>query len=177
MPNDIYSKLKENEKVIIENFNSGSGNMTDYIQFIEKVCLEYKIAYEDANDIDKKEIKNSFMRFIIEILHQIEKECEQNKNINISSNINIVLNSVSISLKALSDYYNETNSTHFDYTNETNGIMISAINKIFSYINFNNLKVFIVKLSDNINTSGILTKDEINKFIKPILDRINEEYK
>ena len=134
MPNDIYSKLKENKKIIIENFNSGSGNMT-YIQFIEKVCLEYKIAYEDANDTDKKEIKNSFMRFIIWILHKIEEEGDQNENINISSNINIVLNSVSISLKALSEYYDETNSTRFDYANESGGIMISAINKIFSYIN------------------------------------------
>lgn len=32
MPDDIYSKLKENEKRIIENFNSR--NITD-IQFIE----------------------------------------------------------------------------------------------------------------------------------------------
>lgn len=175
MPNDIYSKLKENEKITIENFNSG--NIT-YIQFIEKVCLEYKIAYTGANNVDDKtEIKNSFMRFIIWILHKIEEEGDQNKNIDISSNINIVLNSVSISLKALSEYYDETNSTHFDYTNESGGIMISAINKIFSYINFNNLKDLIVELSKNINTSGILTEDEINKFIKPILDRINEKYK
>lgn len=175
MPNDIYLKLENNIKRIIDNFNKGE---ISNIPFIEKSCFEYKIAYKDANNVyDKTEIKNSFMRFIIEILHQIEKECEQNKNIDKSSNISIIFDSVRISLKLLSEYYDETNSTHFDYTNESGGIMISAINKIFSYINFNNLKDLIVELSKNINTSGILTEDEINKFIKPILDRINEKYK
>lgn len=38
-PDDIYSTLKENEKKIIENFNSK--NMS-HIQFVEEVISEYK---------------------------------------------------------------------------------------------------------------------------------------
>ena len=55
--------------------------------------------------------------------------------------------------------------------------MISVVNKIFSFSNINNLKDLIVELLDRANASGILTEDEINKFIMPILDRINEKYK
>lgn len=38
-------------------------------------------------------------------------------------------------------HYDKTNSTHFDYTNETYGIIISVNNKIYSYNNINDLKI------------------------------------
>ena len=174
MPYDICSRLNENLKVIEESFKRGE---ISNIQCIEKIVFEYQIAYKDASDTDKTELKNSFMRFIIAFLHGIEKIGDQNKDIDKSSNISIIFDSARILLKLLSEYNDETNSTHFDYTNETGGIMISVVNKIFSYININNLKDLIVKLLDNARTSGILTGDEINKFIMPILDRINEKYK
>ena len=174
MPDDIYLKLENNIKRIIENFNMGE---ISNIQFVEDVVFEYQIAYKDASDTHKTELKNSFMRFIKTILHKIEKLGDENKNIDKSSNISIIFDSARILLKLLSEYNDETNSTHFDYTNETGGIMISVVNKIFSFSNINNLKDLIVELLDRANASGILTEDEINKFIMPILDRINEKYK
>lgn len=174
MPDDICSRLNESLKVIEENFNREE--ISD-IQYIEKVVFEYQIAYKDANDIDKIKVKNNFIRFIIAFLHKIEKVWDQNKDIDKSSNISIIFNYSTILLKELYEYCDETNSTHFDYTNETGGIMISALNKIFSYFNINDLKDLIVKLLDNAKTSEILTEYEINKFITPILNRINEKYK
>ena len=74
------------------------------IQFVEDVVFEYQIAYKDASDTDKTELKNSFMRFIKTILHKIEKLGDENKNIDKSSNISIIFDSARILLKLLSEY-------------------------------------------------------------------------
>lgn len=170
MPNDIYSKLKENEKVIIENFNSR--NITD-IQFIEQIISEYKMKYRNADDNTKIIIKDDFIAFVIKFLHYFEREKDRNVSFEQMNYQNIFIDAANLLDKLVK--YKDSGS--FEYADETGRIINSIINNISSYNDIKALETLVIVLLKNISSSGILTEEEVKEDINPILNRINEKYK
>lgn len=170
MPDNIYSKLKENEKIIIENFNSR--NITD-IQFIEEVISEYKMKYRNADDNTKIIIKDDFIAFVIKFLHYFEREKDRNVSFKEMNYQNMFIDVANLLDKLVK--YNTSGS--FEYADETGRIINSIIDNIDSSNDIKALEKLVIVLLSNISSSGILTEKEVEEDIKPILDRINEKYK
>ena len=136
------------------------------IQFIENIVLKYQMELENTNidDITKVKTKNYFIEFIRKILYEIENEIDGNRCIRDNS----ARNSINYWIYKL---FNKSESNNIEYNiyNDSNNIM-NSLDVI------NNLKFLIDKLLSYIKESKILTDDEINKYINPTIDRINEKY-
>lgn len=170
MPDDIYSTLKENEKKIIENFNSK--NMS-HIQFIEEVISEYKKKYRNADENTRILIKDDFIAFVIKFLHYFEREKDNNLLFKQMNYQNMFVDAANLLDKLVK--YN--NSGSFEYADETDRIINSIIGNIISSNDIKALETLVIELLKNVSSSGILTEEEVKEDIKPILDRINKKYK
>lgn len=162
MSNDIYLEFKQEINDIKKRFRN---KKIKPIQFIESIVLKYQMELENTNidDITKRKIKEDFIEYVRNILYEMENEIDRNRCIRDNSARNTIY-------YWIDKLFNKSaNNIEYNIYNDSANIMNSVDG-------INNLKSLIDELLSYIKKSEILTDDEIKKYIKPTIDRINEKY-
>ncbi|WP_432633690.1 hypothetical protein [Brachyspira sp.] len=165
MSYDIYNNINEIIKVITQD-------KLQFNQFMRKAISEYQLGLEYDDNVVA--IKKDFIRFIINILQCIESEIDKNCNITSDS----AQKFISYYFDKLYNYlFKKNNSKDNECDNEAKQIRNSSLdNMANSSNNINYLSNLICEVLENTINSGILSYDEINKFIMPFIQKINRKY-
>lgn len=170
MSYDVYNNINENEiiKVIMQ------GKLR-FNQFMRKAILEYKLGVKSGKNVI--EIKDDFMRFIMNILQCIESEIDKNCNISSDSTQKFISYYFDKFINFIINLFKKNNSKDTKYDNEAKQIRNSSLDNIAKSSNIiAYLSNLICEVLANITKSGILSDDEINEYIMPTIYEINIKY-
>lgn len=174
---NIMTNLENSINNITNIFNNIStvDEKTIIIHYIERIILEYRLYYRDFDIEDniRKEIKKHFIFFIVNFFQKIETS-QTNNHIN-DGKTNFVLVSAisSILVKSLIENYNQ--NKNYEYSSDISKVINSIFNKINITQNMSNIEYIASNTLMYIQKSKILSDEEIEDIITPMLNRIKNK--